>query len=143
MSKKGRAAATAEWNKDKKLIDEARGRRGLVIGVDGGDPVGMMMPVTSAVEDDANKESVEESKSWIKHSPCPGLPVLPIGPVVQPHREKDISVWDFADLSCLIAKQISIREALKIPEAKAALDREWKNLWAIKTWGPGQRLRTG
>ena len=36
MSKKSRETAVSEWARDKKLIDEARQRRGLVIGVDGG-----------------------------------------------------------------------------------------------------------
>ena len=36
MSKKMRKKATAEWDRDEKLIDEARSRRGLALGVDGG-----------------------------------------------------------------------------------------------------------
>ena len=38
MSKKSRSSAIAEWARDEKLIDEARLRRGLVVGVDGGGP---------------------------------------------------------------------------------------------------------
>ena len=34
----------------------------------------------------------------------------------------------------LSGQQISIKEAKRIPGAKAALDKEWANLWAIKTW---------
>ena len=36
MSKKQKEAAVAQWAKDKKLFDDARQRRGLVKGVDGG-----------------------------------------------------------------------------------------------------------
>ena len=32
----------------------------------------------------------------------------------------------------LIHKQISIKEALKIPKAKGSLDKEWKKLWDQK-----------
>jgi len=94
------------------------------------------MSASLAAENEQSRESLEETKSWLLKSPCPHLPVLPMGAEVQPHREKDISSWDFADLSCLIAKQIPMREALRIPAAKAALDKEWRNLWDIKTWDP-------
>ena len=147
MSKKGRTTAIAEWVRDKKLIDEARQRRGLIVGFDGGDLVAASLLAISArrdlgdsegaVMEESNKESVEESKSWIKNSPCLGLPVLPLGPVAQPHREREASVWDFADLSRLTAKQTSIREAMKIPEAKAAPGQQMEEPLGYQDVGPG------
>ena len=116
-----------------KLLDEARQRRGLVIGVDGGDPVAPGL--LASADDEESRRSTAESKAWISGvSPFPACPVMPLGPVQQEHREKDQSPLNFADLSCLVAKQISIKEAKRIPGAKAALDKEWANLWAIKTW---------
>ena len=123
MSKKQKENAVFEWSKDKKLLDEARQRRGLVIGVDGGDPVAPAL--LASANDEEKRQSIAESKAWISISPFPACPVLPLGPVQQEHRDKDQSPLKYADLSCLVAKQISIKEAKRIPGAKAALDKEW------------------
>ena len=92
-----RSNAVADWTRDKKLLDAARARRGLVLGVDGGDPVVLTMPATSVAEGENSIQSLNESKEWLKTSPCPDLPVLPMGAEMQMHREKDCSAWDFAD----------------------------------------------
>ena len=71
----------------------------------------------------------------LANSPCPTLPALPMG-VCEPqeHREIVPSPFDFAGSSCLVAKNIPIKEAQKNPAAKAALDKEWASLWAQRTW---------
>jgi hypothetical protein len=110
MSKKHKEKAILEWSAYKKLLDEARQRRGLIIGVDGGDPVAPGL--LASADDEESRRSIAESKAWINGvSPFPACPVMPLGPVQQEHREKDQSPFNFADLSCLVAKQISIKEA--------------------------------
>ena len=93
----------------------------------GGDPIAPGL--LASADDEESRRSIAESKAWINGvSPFPACPVMPLGPVQQEHREKDQSPLNFADLSCLVAKQISIKEAKRIPGAKAALDKEWANL---------------
>ena len=37
-------------------------------------------------------------------------------------------------LICLVHKPVSIQEAMKIPEAKAAVDKEWMKVKTIPAW---------
>ena len=51
----------------------------------------------------------------------------------QEHREKD-HTHDYAQLMSMVAKSITVREAMTIPAAKAALAAEWKKLWDMGCW---------
>ena len=50
------------------------------------------------------------------------------------HREKDVDTPE-AQFHSMVAKPIPLRDALKIPAAKEALDNEWAKLWSMKMLG--------
>ena len=66
-----------------------------------------------------------------QHLAFPRLPCASDWSTTNPTPGEGPDAMEFSDLSCLIAKQIPIKEAKKIPGAKAALDKEWANIWAI------------
>ena len=78
-------------------------------------------------------DSLEKHLEWLDES-VPALPTIPVQEEPQEHREKDASFSEYMLRKSLVAKNIPIREAVLIPEAKAALDKEWSSLWSMKTW---------
>ncbi len=77
--------------------------------------------------------SFEERLDWIREK-VPVLPTIPAPEEQQERREKDTPYNEYSTYQSLVAKTIPTREAMKVPGAKAALDREWKSLWSLITW---------
>ena len=71
-------------------------------------------------------------------APTPAMPITmnllenPSTPVQQ-HREKLNDPYE-AQFYSMVAKSLPLRDAERIPAAKAALESEWKKLWDIKCW---------
>ncbi len=68
-------------------------------------------------------KSSEEHLEWLSEK-VPVLPTIPAAEEQQEHREKDIQYNEYSTYHALVAKTIPSRDAMKIPEAKAALDKE-------------------
>ena len=105
MSRLQRQKAVERWASIAPKIEAARKRRGIIIGVNGADPADTVATATLGL---AMPTVLHEAE----------------------HREKVLDYsWGVNDALSLVAKNIPIREAKAIPEAKAAMDKEWANLW--------------
>ncbi len=97
-------------------------------GITGGQPrSGERVRGTWAEE---TAKSSEDDLDWISEK-APVLATTPVPEEKQERREKDTPYYDRSTYQSLAAKTMPIREAMKIPEAKAALEKEWKKLFVV------------
>ncbi len=78
-------------------------------------------------------KSFEEDLEWLNEK-VPVLPTIPAAEEQQENCENDTLRNEYFTYQTLVAKTIQIRDAIKVPEAKAALDKSWKSLRSLNTW---------
>ena len=157
LSTKQKLQEKLRWEKYAKAINSAREKRGIDVTKDGeilpeyllpraladtargsGDDVPAMsvpLPKIGITSRGGPKGAVLGDQDRTRHAQSfKGIPVMPVdsrGERLVMYREKEVDVMG---LHALVARSVSIKEAMQIPAAKKALDDEWGKLWGMRCW---------